>query len=105
MNHIICTQVLLHLHMFGNAVNGLRALITNLLAVKGLSRLRAELRAQIKGLTIIIDLICNLLRSPWSHLLATLLNVLVSEGISPPCLQDIHLNLSLPVPTSIPTQH
>jgi hypothetical protein len=92
------------------AVNGLKALITNLLAVKGLLRLRAELRAQIKGLTIIIDLICNLLRSPWSHLLATSLNVLVSEGISLPCLQDVCLqdvclNLSLPVPTSIPTQH
>jgi hypothetical protein len=86
-------------------VNGLKALITNLLAVKGLSRLRAELRAQIKGLKIIMDLICNLLRSPWSHLLATSLNVLVSEGISMPCLQDICLNLSLPVPTSIPTQH
>ena len=75
-------------------MNSLKALITNLL-VKGLSRLRAELRAQIKGLTIIIDLIGNLLRSPWSHLLATSLNVLVSGGISLPCLQDICLNLSL----------
>jgi hypothetical protein len=71
------------------AVNGLKALITNLLAVKGLLRLRAELKAQIKGLTIIIDLICNLLRSPWSHLLATSLNVHVSEGISLSCFQNV----------------
>src|ERR1700683_2172890 len=78
-------------------VNGLKALIRNLPAVKGLSRLRAELRAQIKGLTIIMDLICDLRRSPWSHLLATSLYVLVSEGISMSCLQDVCLNLSLPV--------
>ena len=83
----------------------LKALITSLLAVKGLSRLRAGLRAQIKGLTSIINLICNLLRLPRSHLLATSLDVLVSEGISLPCLQDICPNLSLPVPTSIPIQH
>jgi hypothetical protein len=50
------------------AVNALKALIANPLAAKGLSRLRAGLRAQIKGLTIIIDLIRNLLVSPHGHL-------------------------------------
>ena len=107
--HLLCSRVVYRL---GNSYQlhyetGLKAIITNLLGVNGLSRLRAELRVQIKGLTIIMDLISNLLRSPWSHLLATSLNVLVSEGISMPCLQDICLNISLPVmvPTSIPTQH
>jgi len=56
-----------------NSMYTLKALITNLLAVKGLTGLRAH----VKGLIIIIDLICNLLRSPRSHLLATSLNVLV----------------------------
>ena len=55
----------------------LKALIANLLAAKGLTWLRARLRACVKGLMIIIDFICNLLRSPQSHLLATSLNVLV----------------------------
>jgi hypothetical protein len=58
-------------------VYALKALIANLLAVKGLTGLRAGLRAHVKGLIIIIDLICKLLRSPQSHLLATSLNVLV----------------------------
>ena len=46
----------------------LKALIANLLAVKGLTGLRPRLRAHVKGLIIIIGLICNLLRSPQSHL-------------------------------------
>jgi hypothetical protein len=65
------------LALLQNSVYSFKALIANLLAAKGLSRLRAGLRAQIKGLTIIINLICNLLGSPRSHLLATPLNVLV----------------------------
>jgi hypothetical protein len=65
------------LYLGSIAVYALKTLIANLLATKGLSRLRAGLRAQIKGLTIIIDLICNLLVSPQSHLVATLFNILV----------------------------
>jgi hypothetical protein len=49
-------------------VYALKALIANLLAIKGLTGLRPRLRAHVKGLIIIIDLICNLLRSPQSHL-------------------------------------
>ena len=85
----------------GKSVYSLNALITNLMAVKGLSRLRARLRAQIKGLTIIINLFViysGTLESPLGHLTqCTCLwryLIVLSSG-----------HLSLPVSTSFPTQH
>ena len=96
------TSIHLIVQNMPEAVYSLGALITNLLAIKGLSRLRAGLRAQIKGLTIIIDLICNLLVSPQSHLCGHLTQHTCPLKVSPlPCHQDIHLHLPLPVPASI----
>ena len=86
------------------AVYALKALIANLLAAKGLTRLRAGLRARVKGLTIIIDLICNLIGLPRSHLLLT--RHTHRPNVSPPPRhRDVRLHLSLPVPASIPTLH
>ena len=80
----------------------LKALIANLLAAKGLMRLRAGLRAHIKGLIIIIDLICNLLRSPpIGHLTQCTRPLKVSP---PPRHRDVCLCLPLPVPASILTR-
>ena len=66
----------------------LKALIPILLAVivKTLIVLRAKLRAHVKGLIITTNLICNLHRSPHSHLLATSLDVLFRKYLHHPIL-------------------
>ena len=67
------------------AVYALKALIANLL--------------NIKGLTIIMDLICNLLGSLLTR------HIHPPKGSPLPHHQGVHLHLYLPVPPSSPTQH
>jgi hypothetical protein len=71
-------------------------LITNLPAANGLSRLKAGFRAQIKGLTIIINLISHVTsESPHGHLIQ---HTHLLKASPPPCHQDVCLILPLLLP-------
>jgi hypothetical protein len=72
--------VIEHILTDHQAVYALKALIANLLTAKGLTQLRAGLRAHVKGLTIIINLICNILGSPLVSRSQTIIYSVSIEG-------------------------